>query len=42
MTHAEDAKVFLIADAELSDTTHRSSLEQLTNWVQWADRTLVF
>jgi len=31
-----------IADAELTDTTHRSSLEELTNWVQWADRTLVF
>jgi uncharacterized protein involved in oxidation of intracellular sulfur len=31
-----------IADAELADSTHRSSLEELTNWVQWADRTLVF
>ena len=31
-----------IADAELTDTTHRSSLEQLADWVQWADRTLVF
>jgi uncharacterized protein involved in oxidation of intracellular sulfur len=31
-----------IADAELADATHRSSLEELTNWVQWADRTLVF
>lgn len=31
-----------IAEGELSDTTHRSSLEELTNWVQWADRTLVF
>lgn len=31
-----------IADAEWTDTTHRSSLEELTNWVQWADRTLVF
>ena len=31
-----------IADAELADTTHRSSLEELTNWEQWADRTLVF
>ena len=31
-----------IADAELTDTTHRSTLEELTNWVQWADRTLVF
>ena len=31
-----------IADAELTETTHRSSLEELTNWVQWADHTLVF
>jgi uncharacterized protein involved in oxidation of intracellular sulfur len=31
-----------IADAELSDPTHRSTLEELTSWVQWADRTLVF
>ena len=31
-----------IADGELTDTTHRSSLEELTNWTQWADRTLVF
>jgi uncharacterized protein involved in oxidation of intracellular sulfur len=31
-----------IADAELTDTTHRSSLEELANWVQWADRTLAF
>lgn len=31
-----------IADAELTDTTHRSSLEELANWVQWANRTLVF
>ena len=31
-----------IADAELTDTTHRRTIEELTNWVQWADRTLVF
>src|SRR3990172_2604963 len=31
-----------ISDAELTDTTHRSSLEELADWVQWADRTLVF
>ena len=30
-----------IADPELTDSTRRSSLEELTNWVQWADRTLV-
>ena len=31
-----------ITDAELADTAHRSTLEELTNWVQWADRTIVF
>jgi uncharacterized protein involved in oxidation of intracellular sulfur len=31
-----------ISDSEVTDTTHRSSLEKLTNWVQRADRTLVF
>jgi uncharacterized protein involved in oxidation of intracellular sulfur len=31
-----------IADGELTDTTHRGSLEEMANWVQWADRTLVF
>jgi len=31
-----------IMDPELTDTTHRSSLEELTNWAQWADRVLVF
>jgi uncharacterized protein involved in oxidation of intracellular sulfur len=31
-----------IADAELSDAPRRSSLAELTDWVQWADRTLVF
>jgi uncharacterized protein involved in oxidation of intracellular sulfur len=31
-----------IADGELADTTHRGSLEEMANWAQWADRTLVF
>lgn len=31
-----------IADAELTDGTHRSTMEELANWTQWADRTLVF
>lgn len=31
-----------IADAELTDTTRRSTLDELANWLQWADRTLVF
>ena len=31
-----------IADAELAEGTRRSTLEELTDWTQWADRTLVF
>lgn len=31
-----------ITEAELAEGTKRSTLEQLTNWTQWADRTLVF
>jgi uncharacterized protein involved in oxidation of intracellular sulfur len=31
-----------IADAELAEGTHRSTLEQLADWTQRADRTLVF
>lgn len=31
-----------IADAELAGAVHRSSLDELTTWAQWADRTLVF
>lgn len=31
-----------ISDAELTETTHRSTLDELADWVQWADRTLVF
>jgi uncharacterized protein involved in oxidation of intracellular sulfur len=31
-----------IGDAELIEVTHRGSLDELTNWVQWVDRTLVF
>jgi uncharacterized protein involved in oxidation of intracellular sulfur len=31
-----------IADGELTDGAHRSSLEELTNWTQWSNRTLVF
>lgn len=27
---------------ELCEGTHRSKLEELTDWQQWADRTLVF
>jgi hypothetical protein len=28
--------------APLTEGTKRSSLEQLTDWIQWADRVLVF
>jgi uncharacterized protein involved in oxidation of intracellular sulfur len=31
-----------IASAELMDSARRSTLEELTNWTLWADRTLVF
>jgi len=31
-----------ITDAELTETTHRSSLDELTTWVQRAERTLMF
>ncbi len=31
-----------IADAELAEGTKRSTLEELTDWTQWADKTLVF
>jgi uncharacterized protein involved in oxidation of intracellular sulfur len=31
-----------IADAELAEGTKRSTLEELTGWNQWADKTLVF
>jgi uncharacterized protein involved in oxidation of intracellular sulfur len=31
-----------MAEAELAESTHRSSLDQLADWVQWAERTLVF
>jgi uncharacterized protein involved in oxidation of intracellular sulfur len=31
-----------IADTELADGAHRSTVEQLTDWTQWADETVVF
>jgi uncharacterized protein involved in oxidation of intracellular sulfur len=31
-----------ITEAELAEGSHRSTLEQLTDWTQWADKTLVF
>lgn len=31
-----------IAEAELAEGTKRSSLDELTSWQQWADKTLVF
>lgn len=31
-----------IAEAELIDGAHRSSMEELTDWTLWADRVLVY
>ena len=31
-----------IADSELVDGAHRSSMEEFTDWTLWADRVLVF
>jgi uncharacterized protein involved in oxidation of intracellular sulfur len=31
-----------VADTELAEHAHRSSLDELADWVQWAQRTLVF
>lgn len=31
-----------MAETELSDCTHRSTLEQLTDWTQWADKVIAF
>jgi len=31
-----------ITDPELTADTYRSTLEELTDWTQWADRVLVF
>ncbi|MFH1278299.1 MAG: DsrE family protein [Candidatus Eisenbacteria bacterium] len=31
-----------MADSELVENTHRSSMDELTDWTLWADRVLVF
>jgi uncharacterized protein involved in oxidation of intracellular sulfur len=31
-----------LADTELAEPAHRSSLDELADWAQWAERTLVF
>jgi len=31
-----------ITETELVEGTHRSTLDQLTDWMQWADKTVVF
>jgi len=31
-----------ITDADLSEAAHRSSLDELADWTQWADTVLVF
>lgn len=37
----EEVKLFL-TEAELAEGTKRSAMDQLANWTQWADKTLVF
>lgn len=31
-----------ISEAELAEGTHRGTMEELTNWTQWADKVIVF
>ena len=31
-----------LGDADLTDVAHRSSLDELTAWTEWADKVLVF
>ena len=31
-----------VTETELAEGSHRSTLEQLTDWTQWADKALVF
>ncbi len=31
-----------IAETDLAEGSHRSTLEQLTDWTEWADKTIVF
>ena len=31
-----------VTETELAEGSHRSTLEQLTEWTQWADKALVF
>ena len=31
-----------ITEAELAEGTHKSTLAELTNWTQWADKVIVF
>jgi uncharacterized protein involved in oxidation of intracellular sulfur len=31
-----------ITEPELADGTHRSTMEQLTDWIRWADKSVVF
>jgi uncharacterized protein involved in oxidation of intracellular sulfur len=31
-----------MGEAELTEGTRRSTLEELTEWTQWAEKTLVF
>ncbi len=31
-----------LADSDLAENTHRSTLAELTEWTEWSDKTLVF
>jgi uncharacterized protein involved in oxidation of intracellular sulfur len=31
-----------LTDAEIADGTHRSTLAELAEWTEWADKVLVF
>ena len=31
-----------VTESELAEATHRSTLDQLTEWAQWAEKTFVF
>ena len=31
-----------ITEAELAEGTHKSTLAELTNWTQWADKVIAF
>ena len=38
----EEVRIFLIGDAELVDGTQRSTMAELAEWHQWADKAIAF